>query len=334
MRAIVFDRYGPPGVLHLDDVERPVPKDDEVLIKVHATTVNRTDCAIRAGAHLVDRVGYSIVTTGNPFKAMRRPVMRILGTELAGEVEGTGRAVSGFTVGEHVFGINAGKFGTHAEYLCMRESAPIVRKPSDLSFEDAAAVTDGALLALGCLKKARLRSGQRILIYGASGSIGTAGVQLARHYDADVTAVCNTSNLELVGTLGADRVIDYEVEDFISSGDTYDVIFDAVGKLSFGRCKDSLAKGGVYVPTDGWSNMLWAPWTSVVGNTKVRIQIPPHYRKEDVLFLRGLIESGRYRAVIDRRYPLERVVEATEYVETGQKIGNVVLTVTGDAERG
>src|SRR5262249_53790066 len=236
-----------------------------------------------------DRVGYSIVTTGNPFAALTRPSTRILGTELSGVVDAIGPAVSGFAVGEEVFGINAGKFGAHAEYVRMRESAPLVRKPSDLSFEDAAAVSDGALLALGCLRKAGLRAGQRILIYGASGSIGTAGVQLARHLGADVTAVCNTPNVELVASLGADRVIDYLVEDFLPVGERYDVIFDAVGKLSFGRCRGSLVHGGVYAPTDGWSNLFWAPWTSVAGRTKVRIQIPPKYRKEDVLFLRGLI---------------------------------------------
>jgi NADPH:quinone reductase-like Zn-dependent oxidoreductase len=209
----------------------------------------------------------------------------------------------------------------------MRESAPIVRKPSSISFEDAAAVSDGGLLALGCLRKARLRRGQRILVYGASGSIGTAGVQLARHLGADVTAVCNTANVDVVRSLRPQRVIDYEQEEFLQAGDRYEVIFDAVGKLSFGRCKGFLVKNGVYAPTDGWSNMFWGPWTSIAGDARVRFQIPPHYRKEDVLFLRGLMESGDYRAVIDRRYPFERVVEATEYVETAQKTGNVVLTV-------
>jgi NADPH:quinone reductase-like Zn-dependent oxidoreductase len=327
MRAVVFDRYGPPNVVRLAEVERPVPRDGEILIKVHATTVNRTDCAIRAGAHLVDRLGYSIVTTGNPFKGLRRPAAPILGTEFAGEVEAVGRGVNGFGVGDPVFGINAGKFGAHAEYLGMREDAAVVRKPSSISFEDGASVCDGALLALGCLRKARLRRGQRILIYGASGSIGTAGVQLARHLGAEVTAVCNTANVEVVSSLGPDRVIDYEQEEFLHAGERYEVIFDAVGKLPFGRCRDFLAKGGVYAPTDGWSNLFWGPWTAIVGDAKVRYQIPPHYRKEDVLFLRGLMESGAYRAVIDRRYPLERVVEAMEYVETAQKTGNVVLTL-------
>jgi NADPH:quinone reductase-like Zn-dependent oxidoreductase len=257
MRAVVFDRYGPPSVLRLADVDRPAPRVGEILVRVHATTVNRTDTAIRAGAHLVDRVGYSIVTTGNPFTGLRRPAAPILGTEMSGVVEAIGDGVDGFDVGDEVFGINAGKFGAHAEYLCMRETAAVVRKPSSIGFEDAAAVSDGALLALGCLRKARLRPGQRILIYGASGSIGTAGVQLARHLGADVTAVCNAANVDVVRSLGPARVIDYQQEEFLAAGERYDVIFDAVGKLSFGRCRDFLTKGGVFAPTNGWSNLFW-----------------------------------------------------------------------------
>lgn len=327
MRAVLFDRYGPPEVLRLGKVERPQPGDGEVLIKVVATTVNRTDCAIRAGAHFVDRFGYSIVTTGNPFKALRHPVTKTLGTELAGVVEAIGPGVREFAVGDEVFGMNAGKFGAHAEYVSMRESAPIVTKPSGISFEEAAAVSDGALLALGCLRKAGVHDGQRVMVYGASGAIGTAGVQLAGILGADVTAVCNLANVDVVRSLGPDRVIDYQTEDFLPTGARYDVIFDAVGKLPFARCRHALGKRGVYAPTDGWSNLFWAPWTSVAGGPKVRMQIPPRYRKTDVLFLRGLLESGAYRAVIDRRYPLEQVVEATTYVETEQKTGNVVLTV-------
>ncbi|MGZ3673313.1 MAG: NAD(P)-dependent alcohol dehydrogenase, partial [Ktedonobacterales bacterium] len=225
MRAVVYDRYGPPDVLRLEDVEPPTPKDDEVLIKVHATTVNRTDSAVRGGADVVNRLGYSIVTTGSPFKALRRPQQRILGTELAGEVAAVGAAVSQFTVGDRVFGVNAGKFGAHAEFMCMRESAPLAPMPANMTFEEAAAVCDGALLALGCLRRVKLRKGQRILIYGASGSIGTAGVQLAKKsFDADVTAVCNAKNVETVRALGADVVTDYTQEDFTKNGQTYDVI--------------------------------------------------------------------------------------------------------------
>jgi NADPH:quinone reductase-like Zn-dependent oxidoreductase len=205
--------------------------------------------------------------------------------------------------------------------------------PTGLSFEEAAPTCDGALNALTCLTAADLRKGRSILIYGASGAIGTAGVQLARYLGADVTAVCNTKNLELVRSLGADRVIDYTKEDFTKNGETYDVIFDAVGKHSFRRCRDSLKPGGMYLPTDGFGNLVWALLTPRIGGKKVVFQIPPRQTKQDVLFLKGLIEAGRYRAVIDRRYPLEDVVEATRYVETQQKTGNVVLTVNGGQAR-
>ena len=198
-----------------------------------------------------------------------------------------------------------------------------------MELEEAAAVCDGATLALGCLRKVRLQKGQKILIYGASGSIGTAGVQLAKHsFDAEVTAVCSTENVDLVASLGADRVIDYTEDDFRKAGERYDVIFDAVGKQSFRRCRDSLARGGVYIPTDGWSNALWAVWTSRSRNAKVVLDIPPSYRKARILFLKERIEAGGYRAVIDRRYPLEQMVEANRYVDTGKKTGNVVLTVS------
>jgi NADPH:quinone reductase-like Zn-dependent oxidoreductase len=202
-----------------------------------------------------------------------------------------------------------------------------------MSFEEAAAVCDGGLNALWCLRLADLRKGQTILIYGASGAIGTAGVQLARYFGADVTAVCSTKNLELVTSLGADRVIDYTQEDFTKNGQTYDVIFDAVGKHSFGRCKGSLKQGGSYLATDGLQNLILALWTSRIGDKKVIFSIPPRYTKKDVLFLKELIESGRYRAVIDRCYPLEDVVEATRYVETEQKTGNVILTINGSRVR-
>jgi NADPH:quinone reductase-like Zn-dependent oxidoreductase len=211
----------------------------------------------------------------------------------------------------------------------MRESAPLAHKPAGMTFEEAAAVTDGAILALMCLEATNIRKGQKILVYGASGSIGTAGVQLAKYFEADVTAVCNTKNVELVRSLGADTVVDYTQEDFTKNGETYDVIFDAVGKHSFSRCKGSLKRGGAYVATDGLQNLILAPWTSRIGDKKALFPIPPHYTQKNVLFLKELIEAGKYRAVIDRCYPLEQVVEATRYVETQQKTGNVVLTVTG-----
>jgi NADPH:quinone reductase-like Zn-dependent oxidoreductase len=319
MRAVVHDRYGPPEVLRLEEVERPVPKDDEVLVRIHATTVNRTDCGVRAANPFITRF----------FTGLRRPKRQILGMELAGEVEAVGAAVSEFEVGDQVFGVNG--HGAHAEFVCMRESAPLAHKPADMTFDEAAAVCDGASLALACLRNAGLREGKSILVYGASGSVGTAGVQLAKYFGADVTAVCNTTNLELVRSLGADRVIDYTRDDFTRNGQTYDVVFDAVGKHSFRRCRGSLKPGGIYVETDlgfMWHVPALALLTRWVGDKRVRLGIT-RYTKNDVLFLKELIESGNYRAVIDRSYPLEDVVEATRYVETGQKTGNVVLTVNG-----
>jgi NADPH:quinone reductase-like Zn-dependent oxidoreductase len=319
VKAVVYDRYGPPEVLRLEDVERPVPKDDEVLVKIHATTVTRTDSGLRSAEYFVSRF-----VTG-----LRRPKRKILGMELAGEVEAVGAAVTEFEVGDHVFGVKGD--GAHAEYVCVPEEGALAHKPANMSFEEAAAVCDGAALALACLRKADLREQQHIVVYGASGSVGTAGVQLAKHFGAEVTAVCNTKNLELVSSLGADSVVDYTEEDFTRNGETYDVIFDAVGKHSFRRSRRSLKPGGSYVSTDlgfMWHVPPLALLTRLIGDKKVRMGIT-RFSKKDVHFLKELIEAGKYRAVIDRTYPLEDVVEATRYVETGQKTGNVILTVDG-----
>jgi NADPH:quinone reductase-like Zn-dependent oxidoreductase len=320
MKAVVYDNYGPPEVLRLADVERPVPGDDEVLVKIHATTVNRTDCGWRSAKPFFSRA----------FIGLLRPRRKILGMELAGEVEARGEAVTEFAVGDQVFGVKG--FGAHAEFICLRENAALAHKPAGTSFEEAAAVCDGACIALSCLRQAGLQEGQKILIYGASGSIGTAAVQLAKHFGAHVTAVCNTKNVELVRSLGADEVIDYLQEDFTKNGKTYDIVFDSVGKHSFRRCRSSLKPGGIYLETDlgfMWHVPILALLTRRIGDKKVTLGIGK-YTKQDVLFLKELIESGAYRAVIDRSYPLERVVEATRYVETQQKTGNVVLTVNGD----
>ena len=320
----MYDRYGPPEVLRLADVEQPVLKDDEVLIKIHATTVNRLDCATRE-ANL--RGGRAISFLSRLVSGVRGPRQPILGNELAGVVEAVGTAVTEFAVGDAVFGMTGIRFGAHAEYTCMRESARLAHKPAGMSFEEAAAVCDGAMNALWCLRGADLQKGQEILVYGASGSIGTAGVQLAKHFGADVTAVCNTKNVETVRALGADRVIDYTQEDFTKNGQTYDFIFDAVGKHSFKRSQGSLKRGGKYLATHGFRNLLLGVWTSRFGDKKVVFRIPPRYAKGDILFLKELIEAGKYRAIIDRSYPLEQVVEAARYVETEQKTGNVVLTL-------
>ena len=325
MRAVVYDRYGPPEVLRLEDVPQPVPTEDEVLIKIHATTVTRSDCGVR-GANASSGLVVSFLS--RLYSGLRRPKRRILGSELAGEVAAVGAGVSEFAVGDRVYGTSAGRFGAHAEFICVRESAALAHKPATMTFEEAAAVCDGAMLALGCLRLADLRKGHRILVYGASGSIGTAGVQLAKHFGADITAVCGAKNVELVRSLGADAVIDYTHEDFTKTGETYDAIFDAVGKLSFRRCRNSLKPGGIYLPTDGLWNLILVPLTSLVGDKRVRFAIPPRFTKKDVLFLKELIEAGKYRAVIDRTYPLESVIEATRYVETERKTGNLVLTVS------
>jgi NADPH:quinone reductase-like Zn-dependent oxidoreductase len=316
MRAVVYDRYGPPEVLRVEEVERPVPKDDEVLVKVHATTVTRTDAGLRSAEYFVSRF-----VTG-----VRRPKQRILGLEFSGVVEAVGAGVTEFDVGDRVFGVRS---GAHAEYVCVKQTGAMTHVPEGMSFEEAVAVCDGAALALACLRKAGSLDRRDVLVYGASGSVGTAGVQLAKYFGAHVTAVCNTKNVELVRSLGADEVVDYQREDFTKNGKTYDVVFDAVGKQSFRRSQRSLRPGGTFVDTDPgfmWHLLLLALLTRWIGRKKVRMGVT-RYSKQDVLFLKELIEAGKYRAVIDRRYPLKDVVEATRYVETGQKTGNVVLTV-------
>ncbi|MGZ3486918.1 MAG: NAD(P)-dependent alcohol dehydrogenase [Isosphaeraceae bacterium] len=324
MKAVVYDRYGPPEVLRLENVERPAPKEDEVLVKVRATAVTRGDCATREANR---RSGMAVSILSRLISGVRRPRQRILGSEFAGEVESAGAAVKDFAIGDQVFGSTGFRFGAYAEFICVPESARIAHQPAGISSVEAAPVCDGGLYALVPLRLANLQKGQTILIYGASGAIGTAGVQLAKYFGAEVTAVCTIKNIELMKSLGADKVIDYTREDFTKNGDTYDVIFDAVGKHSFSRCRDSLKRGGSYLATDGLRNLILATWTPRFGDKKVIFQIPPRLTKKDVLFLKGLIEAGRYRAVIDRIYPLEAVVEAARYVETEQKPGNVVLTV-------
>ena len=317
MKAVVHDRYGPPDVLRLEDVEAPIPKDDEVLVRIHATTVNRTDCGLRSAEYFISRL-----VTG-----LLRPRRRILGMELAGAVEAVGAGVTEFAVGGEVFGVTGS--GAHAELVALAETAAVAHMPAGTTFEEAAAVCDGAALALACLRKAGPLEGRSVLVYGASGSVGTAAVQLARHFGADVTAVCNTKNVELVRSLGAQAVIDYTRRDFTENGETYDVVFDAVGKHSFRRSRRSLKPGGAFLETDlgfMWHVPLLALLSRGIGSKKVALGIT-RFSKEDVLFVKALIEAGEYRAVIDRTYPLEDVVEATRYVETGQKTGNVVLTV-------
>jgi NADPH:quinone reductase-like Zn-dependent oxidoreductase len=312
MRAVTFDRYGPPDVLRIAEVERPVPAEGEVLVRVRASTVTRTDTGLRGAEYPITRL----------FTGLVRPKRNIAGMEVAGVVEAVGLGVAEFRAGDRVFGIRS---GANAEFVCVREQGVIAQMPQRMSFEEAAAVADGALSALSMLRQAGLTAGQRVLVYGASGSIGTAGVQVAKHFGAHVTAVCNTENVELVRSLGADDVVDYTQADFTRRGETYDIVFDAVGKHSFWRSRRALKRGGIYIATDGFRNVAWALLTRL-GTRKAKLGIA-RYKKEDLPLLAELIEAGEYRAVIDRRYPLEEVVDATKYVETRQKTGNVVLIV-------
>lgn len=319
MKAIVHTKYGPPDVLQLRDVEAPVPKDNEVLIRVHATTVNRTDCGFLRAEPFFVRV----------VSGLLGPKATILGSELAGEVEATGKDVMSFKQGDQVFGLTGLHFGAHAEYVCLPEEAAIAGKPVNMDHEEAAAVCDGAMLAIAFIRRANPREGQRVLVNGASGSIGSAAVQLAKSYGAEVTAVCNTKNLELMRSLGADAVIDYTREDFTRHGQTYDAVFDAVGKSSFRRCSNLLKPGGVYLSSElGFlaQNPLLALWTPGIGGKRIKFPVPK-VSKKDVCFFKELVEAGKYKAIIDRRYPMEQIVEAYRYVETGQKTGNVVITV-------
>jgi NADPH:quinone reductase-like Zn-dependent oxidoreductase len=323
MKAVVQDRYGPPEVLRIEEVERPVPKDDEILIRVRASTVSQTDTHARRPDPFLWRVAFGL----------RRPRVRTLGVELAAEVVAVGSAVSEFTVGEEVFGQPSHYFGAHAEYVCVSERAALVSKPAALSFDEAAAVCDGASQAIDSLRKAGVGDGRRIVIYGASGSLGTAAVQLAKHFGAHVTAVCGTDHVELVRSLGADEVIDYREQDFTKNGQTYDAIIDAVGKYSFRRGRRALKPGGIYVATDGGRFLLetlgFYVATRFVGSKRVTTAIGRRI-KMDVQFFKELIEAGEFRPVVDRRYPMDQVVEAHRYVEGWHKAGAVVLTIAAD----
>jgi NADPH:quinone reductase-like Zn-dependent oxidoreductase len=324
MKAVVYDRYGPPDVLHIEDVPKPVPSEDELLVRVRASTVNRLDVHTRE-ANV--KSGPAVSLLSRLVSGVRGPRQRILGSEFAGVVEAVGSEVREFKPGDEVFGLTGLGFGTHAEYTTVRERSRVALKPANATFEQAAAVCDGFMNALWCLKQVNLRPGRTILVYGASGSIGTGGVQLAKHYGADVTAVLTAANFDLLKSLGAREVIDYRQEDFTKNGKTYDVIFDAVGKESFRRTKASLNPGGYYLATDGFRNLVLTPWTHLFGDKKVSFVIPPRYPKEDLLLLKQLIEAGEYRAVIDRVYPIGQVVDAATYVASEQKVGNVVLKI-------
>jgi NADPH:quinone reductase-like Zn-dependent oxidoreductase len=316
MKAVVQDRYGPPEVLRIEDVPRPEPRDDEILIRVRASTVSQTDTHVRDAHPFFWRL----------VLGLRGPRARTLGVDLAGEVEAVGSAVTEFKVGDAVFGSPSSYFGSHAEYVRSRTGRALALKPAAMSFEEAAAVYDGGSQALSTLRHARAAPGRRILIYGASGSLGTAAVQLAKHFGAHVTGVCSTPHVELVRSLGADEVIDRLKQDFTRNGQTYDAIIDAVGKQTFLRSRRSLKPGGVFVATDGLENVLL--WAAMRLTGRKQLQFGAGRRsREDVQLLKQLIEAGAYRAVVDRVYPMDQVVDAHRYVEAWHKAGNVVLTI-------
>jgi NADPH2:quinone reductase len=320
MKAILCTKYGPPEVLQLKEVEKPVPKDNEVLIKIYATTVTSPDGLMRSGESLLGRM---ILGLKKP-----REKYRILGLELAGEVEAVGKNVKRFREGDQVYGFTGFSPGAYAEYKCMSEAGSLAVKPSNMTYEEAASIVDGATTALFFLKnKAHIKKGEKVLINGASGSMGTAAVQLAKYFGAEVTGVCSSANVELVKSLGADKVIDYTKEDFTKNGKTYDIIFDVISKSSFLQCKSSLKEKGRYIVTiQGLIPVVQTLWTRVTGNKRV-IFTWSIDKAEALVFLRELIEAGKFKAVIDRCYPLEQIAEAHRYVDLGHKKGNVVITV-------
>jgi NADPH:quinone reductase-like Zn-dependent oxidoreductase len=322
MRAAVYTRYGPPEVVELKDVPKPVPKDNEVLIKVHATTITSGDW--RAGSLNVP-TGFGLIS--RLFFGISRPRRPILGTELSGTVESVGKDVRRFKVGDQVFAFSGVAMGCHAEYRCMPESGAVALKPANLSFEEAAAISFGGTTALDFLRRARIHQGDKVLINGASGAVGTAAIQLAKHFGVEVTGVCSTGNLELVTSIGADKVIDYTHEDFTQNGETYDIIMDTAGTAGFSRSKRSLKEGGRLLLVLGTlPDMLQSAWASMRSSTRI-IAGPASERPEDLQFLAALAESGELKPIIDRRYPFERIAEAHRYVDTGHKRGNVVVTL-------
>ena len=324
LRAIVYDSYGPPEVWRIADLSKPEARVGEVLIRVHSTAITRTDCETRDANR---KAGPLVSLISRLVSGLSKPRQPILGKDFAGVVEQVGPGVNDFKLGDRVFGSTGSRFGAFAELMVLPQTAHMTHMPALMTFDEGASICDGGLYALWPLKLAHIQPGESALVYGGSGAIGTAAIQLAKSFGAEVTAVCPGDRLGLMEELGADHAIDYTRDDFTTNGQKYDVIMDAVGKHSYARSKDSLKPGGRYIATDHLGNLWLHFWTKRVGNRRVIFSIPPRATKQDVEMFRALVEAGKYRAVVDRTYPMDQVVEAARYVETEQKIGNVILRI-------
>jgi NADPH:quinone reductase-like Zn-dependent oxidoreductase len=330
MKAIVNTEYGSPDVLHLTDVEKPVPKDNEILIRIHATSVNFGDTMARNFKAITPRqfnMPFLFWLLAKISFGLRQPKITVLGSEFAGEIEAVGRDVKRFKPGDQVFGYPGQSFGAYAEYLCMPEDSVLAIKPTNMTYEEAAVVPYGAIMALPLLRRVNIQPGQKVLVNGASGGIGSAAVQIAKYFGAEATGVCATPRLEFVKSLGADKIIDYTKEDFTQNGETYDLIFDILGKNSFSRCKSSLKPSGIHLfASFKLKQILQMLWTSRLGGKKVICAIAPG-NIEDLISVKELIEAGKIRTIIDKRFPLEQTADAHRYVEKGHKKGSVVIFV-------
>lgn len=320
MKAAFYNSYGPPEIIQVKEVEKPTPKHNEVLIKVHASTVNRTDCGFRSAEYFIVRF----------FSGLFRPKSKILGCEFAGQVEAIGESVTLFKTGDRVFGFNDQAFGGHGEYMVIKETDSLETIPHTFSYQEAAPLTEGSHYALCNIRAVKIQRCQQVLVNGGTGAIGSAAIQLLKHFGAQVTAVCDTKNLSLVKSLGADEVIDYTQQDFTQLNKQFDFVFDAVGKSTFGKCKRILKEKGIYISTElgpGAQNPFLAMITPLLGGKKILFPLPT-IAKQDVTFLKALAEAGEFKPVVNRVYPLEQIVDAYRYVETGRKIGNVVIQVS------
>ncbi len=317
MKAAVRSKYGSPDVISIKEIERPTPRDNEVLVRVCATTVNRTDLGVLRGMPLLMRL----------FTGVFKPRSTVTGIDFAGQIEAAGKNVRSFKVGDRVMGITGVLgFGSHAQYLTIPETKTIITIPDNLPYDQAAASLEGAYYAVESINGVKPKAGQKALVNGTTGAIGSAIVQFLKFHGVYITAVCGGEHKELVRSLGADRVIDYKSEDFTKDNEQYDFVFDAVGKSTFGKCKPLLKKNGIYTSTDGFVNIFLALTTLLFGGKRV-VFLPPRNAKAALRFIKDLIEKGSFRPVIDRKYPIEKIVEAYKYVATGQKIGNVIMTM-------